>query len=98
MRRGLIDEFELFVIPIVIGGSTPSFPPGVQIDLELAETRSSARRGSCATAGDARAGAVNEPVAARGLPPACSTVRRPCRRTGAALLGFIRNREHHSEY
>ena len=39
MRRGLIDEFELFVIPIVVGGGTPYFPPDVQIDLELLETR-----------------------------------------------------------
>ena len=39
MRRGLIDEFELFVIPIVVGGGTPYFPPNMQIDLELVETR-----------------------------------------------------------
>jgi len=39
MRRGLIDEFELFVIPIVVGGGTPYFPPDVHIDLELVETR-----------------------------------------------------------
>lgn len=39
MRRGLVDEFELFVSPIVIGGGTPYFPPDVEIDLELVETR-----------------------------------------------------------
>ena len=39
MRRGLIDEFELFVVPIVLGGGTPYFPPDVHIDLELVETR-----------------------------------------------------------
>ncbi|HET7416621.1 MAG TPA: dihydrofolate reductase family protein [Solirubrobacterales bacterium] len=39
MRRGLVDEFELFVVPIVIGGGTPFFPPDVEIDLELVETR-----------------------------------------------------------
>lgn len=39
MRRGLVDEFELFVAPAVIGGGTPYFPPGVEIDLELVETR-----------------------------------------------------------
>lgn len=38
MRRGLIDEFELFVIPVVVGGGTWYFPPDVQIDLELVET------------------------------------------------------------
>jgi dihydrofolate reductase len=39
MRRGLVDEFELFVLPVVVGGGTPYFPPDVQIDLELVETR-----------------------------------------------------------
>ena len=39
MRRGLIDEFELFLVPIVVGGGTPYFPPDVHIDLELVETR-----------------------------------------------------------
>jgi dihydrofolate reductase len=39
MRRGLVDEFELFVAPVVLGGGTPYFPPDVHIDLELAETR-----------------------------------------------------------
>jgi dihydrofolate reductase len=39
MRRGLIDEFELFVVPFVVGGGTPYFPPDVRIDLELIETR-----------------------------------------------------------
>jgi dihydrofolate reductase len=40
MRRGLIDEFELFVVPVVVGGGTPYFPPDVQVDLELVETSS----------------------------------------------------------
>jgi dihydrofolate reductase len=39
MRRGLVDEFELFLVPVVLGGGTPYFPPDVQIDLELVETR-----------------------------------------------------------
>jgi dihydrofolate reductase len=39
MRRGLVDEFELFVVPVVIGGGTPYFPPDVEVDLELVETR-----------------------------------------------------------
>lgn len=39
MRRGLIDEFELFIVAIVVGGGTPFFPPDVHIDLELIETR-----------------------------------------------------------
>jgi dihydrofolate reductase len=39
MRLGLVDEFELFVVPVVVGGGTPFFPPDVQIDLKLVETR-----------------------------------------------------------
>jgi dihydrofolate reductase len=39
MRRGLVDEFELFLVPVVLGGGTPYFPPDVQIDPELVETR-----------------------------------------------------------
>ena len=38
MRRGLIDEFRLFLVPVVVGGGTPYFPPTC-IDLELVETR-----------------------------------------------------------
>jgi dihydrofolate reductase len=39
MRRGLIDEFALFVNPVVVGGGTPYFPPDVHLALELVETR-----------------------------------------------------------
>jgi dihydrofolate reductase len=39
MRKGLIDDFHLFVVPVVVGGGTPYFPPDVQLSLELAETR-----------------------------------------------------------
>jgi dihydrofolate reductase len=39
MREGLIDEFHLFVVPVVIGGGTPYFPPHVKITLDLVETR-----------------------------------------------------------
>jgi dihydrofolate reductase len=39
MRRGLIDEFDLFIAPTVVGGGTPFFPPDVHIDLELVQTR-----------------------------------------------------------
>jgi dihydrofolate reductase len=36
----LIDEFHMFVCPVIIGGGTPYFPPGApRIDLELVETR-----------------------------------------------------------
>jgi dihydrofolate reductase len=38
-KLGLIDEYGLFVSPVVVGAGTPFFPPGEQIDLELVETR-----------------------------------------------------------
>jgi dihydrofolate reductase len=39
-RLGLIDEYRLFVSPVVVGGGTPFFPPlDDRIDLELVETR-----------------------------------------------------------
>jgi dihydrofolate reductase len=37
-RLGLIDEYRLFVSPVVLGGGTPFFPD-VRLDLELLETR-----------------------------------------------------------
>ena len=37
---GLVDEFRLFVSPVVLGGGTPYFPAlDDRIDLELVETR-----------------------------------------------------------
>ena len=39
-RLGLIDEYQLFVNPVVLGAGTPFFPPlEKRIDLELVETR-----------------------------------------------------------
>ena len=38
-KLDLIDEYGLFVNPVVVGGGTPFFPPNHRIDLELVETR-----------------------------------------------------------
>ena len=40
IEAGLVDEFRLFVVPVVVGGGTPFFPALEKpIDLELVETR-----------------------------------------------------------
>ena len=40
IKQGLVDEYRLFVSPVVLGGGTPYFPALEQrIDLELVETR-----------------------------------------------------------
>jgi dihydrofolate reductase len=40
IARGLIDEYRVFVYPVVLGGGTPYFPHlDERIDLELVETR-----------------------------------------------------------
>jgi len=37
IRAGLVDEYQLFVTPVVVGGGTSVFPDGVRADLALAE-------------------------------------------------------------
>jgi len=40
MKLGLIDEYRLFISPVILGGGTPYFPPlEERINLELVETR-----------------------------------------------------------
>jgi dihydrofolate reductase len=36
IRAGLVDEFQFFVTPILVGGGTPALPPGIRIPLDLA--------------------------------------------------------------
>jgi dihydrofolate reductase len=39
MRAGLVDELQLFMTPIVVGGGTPSLPDDVRLPLELLDER-----------------------------------------------------------
>lgn len=39
LRAGLIDDIRMYVNPVLVGGGTPFFPPGVSIPLRLVETR-----------------------------------------------------------
>lgn len=37
IRAGLVDEFQLYLIPTVVGGGTRFLPDGVRLDLDLVE-------------------------------------------------------------
>ncbi|HVW44283.1 MAG TPA: dihydrofolate reductase family protein [Amycolatopsis sp.] len=39
VRAGLVDEFQLFVNPVVVGGGKPYLPDGVRLNLELVAER-----------------------------------------------------------
>ncbi len=39
IRAGLVDDWHLFVTPVVVGGGLSAFPDGVRIDLELVDER-----------------------------------------------------------
>lgn len=48
IKRGLVDEYRLFVSPVVLGAGTPYFPAlDERIDLELIETRTFSSRVVC---------------------------------------------------
>ena len=38
-RAGLVDELQLVVAPVIVGGGTQSLPDGVRLDLDLVEER-----------------------------------------------------------
>ena len=39
IRAGLVDEFQMIICPVVVGGGKRFFPEGVRLDLELVEER-----------------------------------------------------------
>ncbi|MCY1383064.1 hypothetical protein D9M69_711530 [compost metagenome] len=39
IRAGLVDEYQLFVSPVVVGGGKRYLPEDVRLDLELLEER-----------------------------------------------------------
>ncbi len=39
IRAGLVDELQLFLVPVVVGGGKPALPNDVHLDLELLDTR-----------------------------------------------------------
>lgn len=39
MRAGLVDELQLFVVPVVVGGGKPWLPGELHLELQLVETR-----------------------------------------------------------
>lgn len=39
ISAGLVDEYQLFVVPVAVGGGTPCLPKGIRLDLELVEQR-----------------------------------------------------------
>ena len=38
-KAGLVDECQLFILPIVVGGGKPGLPTGIRADLELLDER-----------------------------------------------------------
>jgi dihydrofolate reductase len=39
IRAGLVDEYQLFLVPVVVGGGKRALPDGVQLELELLDER-----------------------------------------------------------
>jgi dihydrofolate reductase len=39
IRAGLVDDYYLFLTPVVVGGGTPALPDGVRLELELLDER-----------------------------------------------------------
>jgi dihydrofolate reductase len=39
VTAGLLDEYQVLINPVIVGGGTPWLPTGSRVDLELAEER-----------------------------------------------------------
>ena len=39
IRAGLVDDYHLVVVPVVVGGGSPALPEDVRLDLDLVEER-----------------------------------------------------------
>ena len=39
IRAGLVDEYHLYVTPVIVGGGTPAYPDGARVMLELTDER-----------------------------------------------------------
>jgi dihydrofolate reductase len=39
IKAGLVDEYQLFVTPLVVGGGLPALPAGVRVSLDLVDER-----------------------------------------------------------
>jgi dihydrofolate reductase len=39
IKAGLVDELQLFLVPVLVGGGKPALPNGVRSDLELLDTQ-----------------------------------------------------------
>jgi dihydrofolate reductase len=39
LAAGLVDDVELFLSPVIVGGGTPALPAGLRLDLELVDER-----------------------------------------------------------
>jgi len=39
IKAGLVDELQLFLVPVIVGGGKPALPSDVRLDMELLETQ-----------------------------------------------------------
>jgi len=38
IEAGLVDELQLILVPVIVGGGKPALPSGVRLDLDLLDT------------------------------------------------------------